>query len=222
MHRPAHPRRPARFNSAAPSQARRRLRRPGRAGDRAGASIRPRPLRRGDCEGANLPAGAVVASIRPRPLRRGDLRTATRPRGESTRFNSAAPSQARRPSVTPASPEKRREELQFGRALSGAETTSSEPARADGRPASIRPRPLRRGDPRTPSFVFAPWLLLQFGRALSGAETGGLTPALARAVQLQFGRALSGAETPTPCGVGAHPPTASIRPRPLRRGDAWP
>ncbi len=239
-----HPGRRAGFNSAAPSQARRRecgasphISRTmswlqfGRALSgaetrhmdtppqmTAAASIRPRPLRRGDPPGrgasstgrarfnsaapsqARRPASPVTgilqvvgASIRPRPLRRGDTTAGSWPSLTRTGFNSAAPSQARRPR--------------------GRHPQLLRPAEA-----SIRPRPLRRGDSRRTPASSTPWSL-QFGRALSGAET-----ALAAGIKaaddrlLQFGRALSGAETNQP-SWGKTDEGASIRPRPLRRGD---
>ncbi len=61
------------------------------------ASIRPRPLRRGDLLALIELGNEQYASIRPRPLRRGDT---------PTRWQDAI----------------RRTWLQFGRALSGAET----------------------------------------------------------------------------------------------------
>ncbi len=199
--RPRPPRRPTtggctRFNSAAPSQARRlnmnelpvtsprsrlqfgralsgaETQSPGHVRlPEVDASIRPRPLRRGDgqardAQGSGRP---VDASIRPRPLRRGDW--ATRP-SSTTRpsFNSAAPSQARRLGKLPVTMHPNWAGLQFGRALSGAETRQWQ-----------RPWPRNRGfNSAAPSqarrrVMPGPEIesqgMLQFGRALSGAET---------------------------------------------------
>ncbi len=110
--------------------------------------------------------------------------------------------------------------LQFGRALSGAETGRPR-VRALPIPASIRPRPLRRGDFQSGQGVVPSTKPLQFGRALSGAETFATMADDQQLTKLQFGRALSGAETRgRPAGRVEAP--ASIRPRPLRRGDWTP
>ncbi len=208
---------PARFNSAAPSQARRRPSRPGSMSARACFnSAAPSQARR---PGVERPGSDdLPASIRPRPLRRGDSAYTCWP------FDSWMM-------------------LQFGRALSGAETCLARPHRGDRHDASIRPRPLRRGDwdssrrgggrgggfnsaapsqarrPRAPGEVVGLSGELQFGRALSGAETPVDGFRVLFVYELQFGRALSGAETPPRLGATALPVAASIRPRPLRRGD---
>ncbi len=185
-------------------------------GQRA-ASIRPRPLRRGDYTTLGSIRRYIEASIRPRPLRRGDIAVA-RGRSRSGSFNSAAPSQARR----------RRPEGESGGV----------------RRASIRPRPLRRGDsdPRWQGTFDEGEL--QFGRALSGAETqadrhlrvgdargfNSAAPSQARrpdwpgrrprTAGLCFNSAApSQARRQRGVRVRSHDLVASIRPRPLRRGD---
>ncbi len=85
--------------------------------------------------------------------------------------------------------------LQFGRALSGAET----PPRVEGHVEAVggfnsaAPSQARRR--AVDCIVDAGESTLQFGRALSGAETVALTIRRGCLVLLQFGRALSGAET---------------------------
>ncbi len=208
---------PGGFNSAAPSQARRH---PGGSLVEIEdiASIRPRPLRRGDDGTTYGRIGIRLASIRPRPLRRGDAVTRRVPplQGQA----SIRPRPLRR----------------------GDLERAVLPDRPDA--ASIRPRPLRRGD----AWGRSRWSGTP-GCFNSAAPSQARRQAveIARRVGtsgLQFGRALSGAETKTPasscstpggCFNSAAPSQArrpdhrrnrrqlvrgaSIRPRPLRRGD---
>src|SRR5207244_2932984 len=153
------------------------------------ASIRPRPLRRGDLPGERHAVHVHQASIRPRPLRRGDAIRAT---GESPglrSFNSA----------TASAPGRHREDLmestngptlQFGHGLCAVETL--------------------RGltDNWNPD-------QLQFGHGLCAVETwntrGRFDPGDAA---LQFGHGLCAVETsatssPGPTGPGFNSATAS-------------
>ena len=84
--------------------------------------------------------------------------------------------------------------------------------------ASMGPRPSRRGDPDgTPRSVYYP--SLQWGHALPGVETGETVMPADFFGELQWGHALPGVETADPLAGHAGTGTASMGPRPSRRGD---
>ena len=87
-------------------------------------------------------------------------------------------------------------QLQWGRALAGAETFSKTLGIAESKAASMGPRPCGRGNASGRGPLRCRYALLQWGRALAGAETR--SPACgpcSRCRSLQWGRALAGAET---------------------------
>ena len=204
------------FNGAALFRAR-RLRHPGNPPGGTLPSMGPRSFERGDVCALPDGSGCVQPSMGPRSFERGDAPPPIPAQGVLT--------------------------LQWGRALSSAETVWRRRTTDNGQQPSMGPRSFERGDlgflflttcchttfngaalfrARRPWFSFSNNLLshnLQWGRALSSAETRLPLSARMACGSLQWGRALSSAETYRTTTTPLPPLPPSMGPRSFERGD---
>ncbi len=184
----------------------------------AKASMRPRPLSRGNSHVIEMLVQRLAASMRPRPLSRGNYRLSNQRRQPRSGFNEAAAVKPRKRAGRPC----------ISRTTRGFnEAAAVKPRKPDlssakdypGGEASMRPRPLSRGNSPSNILDDAPGKASMRPRPLSRGNAAAARTALAVLTRFNEAAAVKPRKQLQPRTLHRAHFRASMRPRPLSRGN---